>query len=82
MEARVMGEAMKAVNGAVEDKDKLSEAMRKVTFESPKGTFKMDDRQQAIVTIFIRKVENVGGALRNAVIDQVPNVDQFWKAPS
>ncbi|HEX3244462.1 MAG TPA: ABC transporter substrate-binding protein [Chloroflexota bacterium] len=82
MEGRVMGEALKAVGGAVEDKDKLAEAMRKVTFESPKGTFKMDDKQQAIVTIFIRKVENTPSGLRNTVIDQIPNVDQFWKAPS
>jgi branched-chain amino acid transport system substrate-binding protein len=82
MEGRVIGEALKAVGGNAEDKDKVAEAMRKVTFDSPKGLFKMDEKQQAIVTIFIRKVTNQGGTLRNVVIDQIPNVDQFWKAPS
>jgi branched-chain amino acid transport system substrate-binding protein len=82
MEARVMGEALKAVAGNADDKDRVAEAMRKVTFESPKGPFKFDEKQQAIVTVIIRKVENQAGTLRNAVVDQIPNVDQFWKAPS
>lgn len=82
MEARVIGETLKALGGAVEDKDKVAETMRKVTFDSPKGQFKFDDKQQAIVTMFIRKVENQNGTLRNVVVDTIPNVDQFWKAPS
>jgi branched-chain amino acid transport system substrate-binding protein len=82
MEGRVLGEALKAVAGNADDKDRVAEAMRKLTFDSPKGVFKFDEKQQAIVTILIRKVENQGGVLRNVVLDQIPNVDQFWKAPS
>ncbi|MFN0070278.1 MAG: ABC transporter substrate-binding protein [Chloroflexota bacterium] len=82
MEARVIGEALKAAGSAVDDKDKVAEAMRKVTFDSPKGPFKFDDKQQAVITMFIRKVENQGGTFRNVVIDTIPSVDQFWKAPS
>ncbi len=82
MEGRVMGEALKAVGGNADDKDKVADAMRKVTFESPKGPFKFDEKQQAVITVFIRKVENQAGTLRNVVLDQIPDVDQFWKAPS
>jgi branched-chain amino acid transport system substrate-binding protein len=77
-----MGEALKKVGGNADNKDGVAAAMRSVTFDSPKGPFKFDEKQQAIVTVIIRKVENQAGTMRNVVIDQIPNVDQFWKAPS
>jgi branched-chain amino acid transport system substrate-binding protein len=81
LEGRLIGEALKAVNGNTEDKDKFAEALGKVQFESPRGPFRLDEKHQAIVTVYIRKVDKVGDQLLNVVTDQVPNVDQFWKAP-
>jgi branched-chain amino acid transport system substrate-binding protein len=78
---KASGEAIKAVNGNVEDQARLLEALRKVKFEAPGGPFRFDDKQNAIIPTYIRRVERVGGKLQNTVIDVVPDVDQFWKPP-
>src|SRR5215510_9311738 len=79
--AKSSGEALKAVNGAVEDQARFLEALRRVRFEAPGGPFWFDDRQNAVIPTYIRRVERVGGKLQNSVIDVVPDVDQFWKPP-
>ena len=79
--ARACGEAIKAVNGNVEDQAKFLDALRKVRFDAPGGAFRFDDKQNAIIPTYIRKVERVGGKLQNSVIDGVQDVDQFWKPP-
>jgi branched-chain amino acid transport system substrate-binding protein len=79
--AKSGGEAIKAVNGNVEDQARFLEAVRKVRFEAPGGAFRFDDKQNAIIPTYIRRVEKVGGKLQNTVIDVVPDVDQFWKPP-
>ena len=79
--AKAGGEAIKAVNGNVEDQARFVEAIRKVRFEAPGGTFRFDEKQNAVIPTYIRKVEKVGGKLQNSVIDVVPDVDQFWKPP-
>ena len=78
---RSAGEAIKAVNGNVEDGARFLEAVRKVRFEAPGGPFRFDEKQNAIIPTYIRRVEKVGGKLQNTVIDVVPDVDQFWKPP-
>jgi branched-chain amino acid transport system substrate-binding protein len=75
------GEAIKAVNGNVEDQARFLEALRKVRFEAPGGAFRFDEKQNAVIPTYIRRVEKVGGKLQNTVIDVVPDVDQFWKPP-
>ena len=77
----VAGEAMKAVNANVEDKPRFLAALRKVSFEAPGGSFRFDDKQNAIIPTYIRRVEKVGGKLQNTVLDTVKDVDQFWKPP-
>ncbi len=79
--AKAGGEAMKAVNGNVEDQARFLEALRKVRFEAPGGSFRFDDKQNAVIATYIRRVDKVGGKLQNTVIDVVPDVDQFWKPP-
>ena len=78
---KVGGEAMKAVNGNVEDQARFLDALRRVRFEAPGGAFRFDDKQNAIIPTYIRRVEKVGGRLQNTVLDVVPDVDQFWKPP-
>ena len=78
---RAAGEALKAVNGNVEDQARFLDALRKVKFEAPGGPFRFDDKQNAIIPTYIRRVERTGGKLQNTVIDVVPDVDQFWKPP-
>jgi branched-chain amino acid transport system substrate-binding protein len=79
--ARAAGEAMKAVNGNVEDHGRFLDALRKVRFQAPGGPFAFDDKQNAMIPTYIRRVEKVGGKLQNTVIDAVRDVDQFWKPP-
>jgi branched-chain amino acid transport system substrate-binding protein len=78
--ARWIVEAMKAVNGKVEDRDAFLTALRRVDLkESARGPLKVDDFGNPIQNIYIRKVERVGGRLQNTVIATYPAVSQFWK---
>ena len=78
--ARWIVEAIKAVNGDVENKTKLMEALKKVEIKDvPRGPFRLDEYLNPIQSIYVRKVERVGGELQNSVIYTYPNVSQFWK---
>jgi branched-chain amino acid transport system substrate-binding protein len=78
--ARWIVDAIKAVNGDVENRAKLMEALRKVDLKDvPRGPMKLDNYGNPIQNIYIRKVEKVGGQLQNTVIHTYPNVSQFWK---
>ena len=79
--AKSGGEAMKAVGGNVEDQARFLDALRKVRFESPGGPFRFDDKQNAIIPTYLRRVEKAGGKLQNTVFDSVFDIDQFWKPP-
>jgi branched-chain amino acid transport system substrate-binding protein len=79
--ARASGEALKAVGGNVEDQARFLEALRRVRFEAPGGSFRFDEKQNAIIPTYIRRVDKVGGKLQNTVLDVVQDVDQFWKPP-
>jgi branched-chain amino acid transport system substrate-binding protein len=78
---KASGEALKAVNANVEDQARFLDALRKVRFEAPGGNFRFDDKQNAVIPTYIRRVEKVGGKLQNTVFDVVQDVDQFWKPP-
>ena len=79
--AKAGGEAIKAVNAHAEDQARLIEALRRVRFEAPGGPFRFDEKQNAVIPVYLRRVEKVGGKLQNTVFDVVPEVDQFWKPP-
>jgi len=77
--ARWMAEGMKAVGGDVEDKDRFLAALKKVSLQDdPRGPIQIDQYGSPIQNIYIRKVEQVGGRLRNTVVHTYPNVGQFW----
>ena len=79
--AKATGEALKAVGGNVEDQARFLEALRRTRFEAPGGPFRFDDKQNAVIPTYLRRVEKVGGKYQNTVFDVVPDVDQFWKPP-
>jgi len=77
--ARFYHDALKAINGEAEDKEKLLAALRKVEVaDDPRGPMKTDELGNPIQNVYIRKVERVGGKLQNTVIRTYPNVSQFW----
>lgn len=78
--ARWIVEAIKTVNGKVEDRDAFLTALRRVDLkETARGPLKVDDFGNPIQNIYIRKVERVNGKLQNTVIATYPAVSQFWK---
>jgi branched-chain amino acid transport system substrate-binding protein len=77
--ARWIVEAIKAINGDVENRGKLLEALKKVELKDvPRGPMKLDSYGNPVQNIYIRKVEKVRGELQNTVIHTYPNVSQFW----
>jgi branched-chain amino acid transport system substrate-binding protein len=77
--ARFYYEALKAINGDAEDRERFLAALRKVEVsDDPRGPMKMDELGNPIQNTYIRKVERVGGKLQNTVIHTYPNVSQFW----
>jgi branched-chain amino acid transport system substrate-binding protein len=77
--ARFYSEALKAINGDAEDREKFLAALRRVEVtDDPRGPMKMDELGNPIQNIYIRKVERVGDRLQNTVIHTYPTVSQFW----
>ncbi len=79
--AKVATEAIRRLNGKVEDVPALLIELRKTRFEAPQGLFRFDDKQNVIFDLHIRRVEKVDGKLANVFVDRIPAVDQFWTPP-
>ncbi len=78
---RWINEAVRALGGQVEDREKLLAALRKVEIpDAPRGPIKLDGYGNPIQNVYFRKVErNRDGELQNTVIVTIPAVSQFWK---
>ena len=78
---RWINEAVKALGGNVEDREKLLTALRKVEIaDAPRGPVRLDTYGNPIQNVYFRKVErNREGELQNTVIVTIPAVSQFWK---
>jgi branched-chain amino acid transport system substrate-binding protein len=75
-------EALKKTNGST-DGDKLIAAMKGMTWESPRGPISIDpDTRDIVQHVYIRRVEKVGGEVRNVEFDKVENVTHPAKAPA
>jgi branched-chain amino acid transport system substrate-binding protein len=69
-----------AVNGEVENRDKLLQALRAVEIpNSPRGPLKLDKYGHVIENVYVRRVDKVSNRYQNTVIDTYPMVSQFWK---
>lgn len=72
-------EAMKSIDGNVEDRAALLAALQKQQLSDvPRGPLKIDSYGNPVQNVYIRKVERVGGELQNTVVKTYPNVSQFW----
>ena len=76
--ARAIVEAAKAVQGNVEDAERFMAALKKVDFESPKGRIRLDQYNNVIQNMYVRRVDRVGGELVNVPIQTYPSISQFW----
>jgi branched-chain amino acid transport system substrate-binding protein len=68
--ARVIADTLKATDGDTSNKDKLAEAMTKVSFDAPRGPFRFDPiTHNPIQDVYICKcVELEGGRIGNKVM--------------
>jgi len=70
--ARVIVEAVNAVEGNTSDTEKFIEALEGVKFKSPRGEFKFDPKTHNVINrIYVREVKKVEGALHNVVIEDL-----------
>ena len=73
-------EAVKKAGGKT-DPEALLAAAKGMAWESPRGPISIDPETRDIVqTIYIRRVEKVGGQLRNVEFEKIPNVKDPGKA--
>jgi branched-chain amino acid transport system substrate-binding protein len=76
----VIYEALKKTNGDA-DGDKLIAAAKGMAWESPRGPMSIDpETRDVIETVYIRRVEKVGGKLVNVEFDKIENVKDPIKA--
>jgi branched-chain amino acid transport system substrate-binding protein len=73
-------EALKKTGGKA-DGDSLINAAKGMKWESPRGPIAIDPETRDVVqTVYIRRVEKVGGNLVNVEFDKVENVKDPVKA--
>jgi branched-chain amino acid transport system substrate-binding protein len=71
--------AINAIDGRVEDRAALLEALRNARpSDLPRGPVELDAYGNPIENVYIRRVDRVNGELQNSVIDTFPKVSQFW----
>jgi branched-chain amino acid transport system substrate-binding protein len=76
----VICEALKKTGGKT-DSESLIAAAKGMQWESPRGTMSIDAETRDVVqTVYIRRVERVGGELRNIEFDKIENVKDPFKA--
>jgi branched-chain amino acid transport system substrate-binding protein len=76
----VIYEALKKTGGQT-DGESLIGAAKGMAWESPRGPVAIDPETRDIVqTVYIRRVEKVGGELRNVEFDKIEKVRDPWKA--
>jgi branched-chain amino acid transport system substrate-binding protein len=78
---RWISEAVKAVDGKVEDREAFLAALKKVQIpDALRGPLRLDAHGNPIQNVYFRKVErNKDGELQNTVIVTINAVSQFWK---
>ena len=76
----VIYEALKKTKGDT-DGDALIAAAKGLAWESPRGSMSIDPETRDVVqTVYIRRVEKVGGQLLNVEFDKIENVKDPFKA--
>lgn len=71
--------ALEAVDGNIENKTEFMTALRNVHLtSSPRGEIRIDEFGNPIMPIYIRRVEQQDGRLKNVVLHRYDDVSQFW----
>jgi len=76
--AEVLEAALKSINGKLDDKKALMDALHGIKVDTARGPVAFDDHGDVVGDCYIRKVTRKEGRLVNSVIKTYPNVSQFW----
>lgn len=72
---RVIVEMLNATDGATDDNDMMIDALGNISFNSPRGPFRLDtNSQNPVQHIYVREVQEVDGTLHNVVIEDLGEV--------
>jgi ABC-type branched-subunit amino acid transport system substrate-binding protein len=80
--AEAVGAGILAAGGNVgpqgSDQTAFLNAERIIDIQSPQGPLKYDDYQNAVITVWIAKAQQVNGQWQNVITGSVPNVGQYY----
>ncbi len=78
---KLIAQAVDAVKGKVEDKEKFMAALQKGELnDDPRGPMKLDQYGNPVQNIYICKLEKVKDGYQNKIIHTYNAVSQFWKS--
>jgi len=63
----------------LDDIQSILTAIKGVEIHTPRGTFTIDEFNNPVQDIYIRKVERIDGELQNTVIHTIEDVSQFYR---
>jgi branched-chain amino acid transport system substrate-binding protein len=70
--ARVIAEAMEALDGDTDDGAAVIDAMLEVEFDSPRGSFSIDPETHNVVHhVYLREVVDLDGAVHNTMVEDL-----------
>lgn len=78
--AQWTAKALEATGGNIEDVDAFLKEVRALEFDTPGGPMKLDEYDNPIQNVYIRKVETrEDGRMWNVPVKTYENVSQFWE---
>jgi len=76
--AMAISAALEAIGGKMEDKAAFLAALHKVKMKTPMGSFRFDEKQNSIFDLYLTKVEERDGVIRQDIIETMArDVDQY-----
>lgn len=76
--AKAIHMAIEKLNGSLTDKNAVNEALKNVSFDSPRGPFKFDAYNSPVHDIYAFEVARQNGKLINKPIARFPQISQFY----
>ncbi len=75
---QILEAAIKKVNGNVEDKDKLSEALRQTNVETAKGPIKLDQDNDLVSNNYVYQVVKQGDGVGYKLLETYKEIGRGW----
>ena len=76
---QIIEAALAKTGGKSDNADALVKAVRAVTLaDTPRGSLSFDDHANAVIDVYVCRVEKQNGKLTNKTIKTYAKVSQFW----